>query len=76
MNVGLSSEAASHISPSSVQHVNGLAVYQEGRCPSGEQGALMVSAVVAAAPREVFKVGMLLPEPYSGTGKAPGQLDS
>ncbi len=57
-NLGCSAEAPASINNSSVQHVNGLSVYQEGRGPNGEQGAFMVSAVVAATPREVFSVSL------------------
>lgn len=57
-NVGAPEELAAGISQSSVQHVNGLAVYQEARSPTGEQGAFMVSAIVSATPREVFSVGL------------------
>ena len=55
-NIGSSATTPASINDSSVQHVNGLSVYQEGRGLDGEQGAFMVSAVVSATPREVFLV--------------------
>ena len=65
-NMGSSAETPASVNDSSVQHVNGLSVYQEGRGPNGEQGAFMVSAVVSATPREVFSVSICQLLSYSG----------
>ena len=68
--MGSSATVPPGLSHSSVQHVNGLSVYQEGRSPTGEQGAFMVSAIVAATPREVFSV-MEIP---ISSGQSPSDL--
>lgn len=47
---------------SSVEHVNGVAVYQEGPSPDGKHGAFLVSAVIAASPRAVFEVRHTCPQ--------------